>query len=336
MTTATPLPLNNETWIYNSDRFRLEGSTPTRRRPTCELPYSHSSPNIHNLVRENKSPVPFAPRSVLHKRLMHQRRSSRSSAVNFPRPLHSNPTVASSGLTVSVSGTDISQPRTRQRWGREFDSLSPRHNSVSEAEISVSRIPSPTFGSSSSTARRYVSTPVRMQMKLEHDDAIIRNSYSTIEEESTAPTFLPLHEVIRSTPLRQVSSQSSSSLQPTIITHHRKTSARPAKISLTFARVMEDDDRRSQRILTYLQEMCCTNAARKSFWNWQVDYARAMKNKMLLPHGGRMSDEKGWIGRVGRVISDGIGSGGTAGRGTGLGKRSAFGFRRARSGLDGP
>jgi hypothetical protein len=99
---------------------------------------------------------------------------------------------------------------------------------------------------------------------------------------------------------------------------------------------MEDDDRRSQRILTYLQELCCTNAARKSFWNWQVDYARAMKNKLLLPHGGRMSDEKGWIGRVGRVISDGIGSGGTTGRGTGLGKRSAFGFRRARSGLDGP
>jgi hypothetical protein len=172
--------------------------------------------------------------------------------------------------------------------------------------------------------------------RFQHDDALLGNTYFNTEEEATVTTFTPLHKVIKSTPLRQVSPQSSSSSQPIIITRHRKSITRPAKTSPTFARVMEDDDRRSQRILTYLQELCCTNAARKSFWNWQVDYARAMKNKLLLPHGGRMSDDKGWIGRVGRVISDGIGSAGPTGRGTGLGKRSAFGFRRARSGLDRP
>lgn len=173
--------------------------------------------------------------------------------------------------------------------------------------------------------------------RFQHEDAVIRNRYlSTMGEEPITNTYPPLHEVIKSTPLRQVSTQSSGSSQPIIISRPRRISARSTKVSLTFARVMEDDDRRSQRILTYLQELCYTNAARKSFWNWQVDYARAMKNKVLLPHGGRMTDEKGWIGRVGRVISDGIGSGGTGGRGTGLGKRSAFGFRRARSGLDMP
>jgi hypothetical protein len=164
MTTTTPLPSNNEPWIHNSSRFRAKGSTPSRRRPADELPYSYSSPNIHNLVKENTQPVPFAPRSALHKRLTHERRSS---AANFPHPLHSNPTVASSGLTASVSRTDIIQPPTRQRWRTDFDNSRSRHNSVNEVEITVSRIPSPTFASRSGTARRYVSTPVRRRMKTE-------------------------------------------------------------------------------------------------------------------------------------------------------------------------
>lgn len=194
---ATPLPSNNEPWVHNSSRFRPKGSTPTRRRPTGELPYSHSSPNIHNIITENTPPVPFAPRSALHRRLTHERRSS---AANFPHPLYSNPTVASSGLTASVSRTDISQPRTRQRWRSGLDNSSSRHKSVGGGEISISRIPSPTFESRPGTARRYVSTPVRRRMKAEvcirsANSTCLLHSYTSLENRSflSAAKFATSH-----------------------------------------------------------------------------------------------------------------------------------------------
>lgn len=130
---------------YNNS---LAPSLPKRSQPG-KLPYSLSSPNINksSATNENVPPVPFAPRSELHERVLHGRRGSANTNNYYPHPLYSNPTVASSPLTASASSTDISQP-------------SSQHQRTTDRAFS--RIPSPTLGSKSRpTSRRHLRSPVR-------------------------------------------------------------------------------------------------------------------------------------------------------------------------------
>ncbi|KAJ8070105.1 hypothetical protein OCU04_000500 [Sclerotinia nivalis] len=111
----------------------------------------------------------------------------------------------------------------------------------------------------------------------------------------------------------------------------KKTPAKPYKTVLTFstpALFLEDFDKRAQKVMIFLASLCCTSPARKSLREWQIQYATALKNKALMPKND--PDDKGFFGRMGRVISDGVtgNKNVTNGRGTGMGKRSAFGLRR--------
>ncbi|KAF7894473.1 uncharacterized protein EAF01_009924 [Botrytis porri] len=127
----------------------FSGPCLSRRNQVSNLPYSASSPNIKKLSdsNENTPPVPFAPKSELHERVLHGRRGSAHTNNYYPHPLYSNPTVASSALTASASSTDISQPHSHNQRIPDRDS---------------SRIPSPTSGSNlKSTSRRHLHSPVR-------------------------------------------------------------------------------------------------------------------------------------------------------------------------------
>ncbi|RAL63345.1 hypothetical protein DID88_003769 [Monilinia fructigena] len=132
----------------------------SRRGQFGNLPYSLSSPNISNLSisNENIPPVPFAPRSELHEKIL---RGTSINNIYYPHPLYSNPTVASSALTASASSTDISQPRFQNERKTDRD---------------VSRIPSPTSGSSSRPfSRRHLITPVRRAIEKGEESQARRN-----------------------------------------------------------------------------------------------------------------------------------------------------------------
>ncbi|QSZ35142.1 hypothetical protein DSL72_008007 [Monilinia vaccinii-corymbosi] len=112
----------------------------------------------------------------------------------------------------------------------------------------------------------------------------------------------------------------------------KKIPAKPSKTVLKFSTAsisLEDFDKRALKVMVILSSLCCTGPAKKSFREWQVQYATAIKNKALMPKND--PDDRGFFGRVGRVISDGVtgNKNGTNGRGTGMGKRSAFGLRRS-------
>ncbi|KAF5878105.1 uncharacterized protein Bfra_000272 [Botrytis fragariae] len=128
---------------------KLSTASLSRRNQVSNLPYSASSPNIKKLSEsnENTPPVPFAPKSEVHERVLHGRRGSAYTNNYYPHPLYSNPTVASSVLTASASSTDISQPHSQNQRMPDRGS---------------SRIPSPTSGSNlKSTSRRHLHSPVR-------------------------------------------------------------------------------------------------------------------------------------------------------------------------------
>lgn len=117
----------------------------------------------------------------------------------------------------------------------------------------------------------------------------------------------------------------------------KKTPARSSNPDPAFvhpSHYLEDSERRGKKVLMYLESQCCTSRAKKSLREWQIQLAIKMKSKALMPEND--PDEKGFFGRVGRAITGGvIGSkNGMTGRGTGMGKRSAFGLRRGRSGAD--
>ncbi|ESZ99191.1 hypothetical protein SBOR_0398 [Sclerotinia borealis F-4128] len=132
--------------------------------------------------------------------------------------------------------------------------------------------------------------------------------------------------------LQETSSQSrSNSPTPLLEKSRKKTPAKSHKTVLAFstpALFLEDFDKRAQKVMVFLASLCCTSPAKKSLREWQIQYATAMKNKALMPKND--SDDKGFFGRMGRVISDGVtgNKNSTNGRGTGMGKRSAFGLRR--------
>ncbi|KAB8302184.1 hypothetical protein EYC80_005630 [Monilinia laxa] len=132
----------------------------SRRGQLGNLTYSLSSPNINNLsiANENIPPVPFAPRSELHEKIL---RGTSINNIYYPHPLYSNPTVASSALTASASSTDLSQPRSQNKKKTERD---------------VSRIPSPTSDSSSRPfSRRHLITPVRRTIEKGEESQARRN-----------------------------------------------------------------------------------------------------------------------------------------------------------------
>ncbi|KAM0320074.1 hypothetical protein ACHAO8_000667 [Botrytis cinerea] len=111
---------------------------------------------------------------------------------------------------------------------------------------------------------------------------------------------------------------------------HKKTPVKSCKTVLTFstpANFLEDFDKRAQNVMVFLASLCCTSPAKKSLREWQIQYATVMKNKALMPRND--ADDKGFFGRMGKVISDGVNGNkvGTNGRGTGMGKRSAFSLR---------
>ncbi|KAF7959024.1 hypothetical protein EAE96_002541 [Botrytis aclada] len=153
----------------------------SRRNQVSNLPYSASSPNIKKLSdsNENTPPVPFAPRSELHERVLHGRRGSAHTNNYYPHPLYSNPTVASSVLTASASSTDISQPHYQNQRMQDRDS---------------SRIPSPTSGSNSkSTSRRHLHSSVRR--------AIEKGEESRARRRHTSPVWgLPHIQTNRTSP----------------------------------------------------------------------------------------------------------------------------------------
>ncbi|KAG4028234.1 hypothetical protein MFRU_023g00710 [Monilinia fructicola] len=124
----------------------------------------------------------------------------------------------------------------------------------------------------------------------------------------------------------------SDSPTPLLEKPRKKTPAKPYKTVLTFSTpsvTLEEFDKRAQKVMALLASLCCTVPAKKSFREWQIQYATAMKNKALMPKND--PNEKGILGRIGRVISDNVITGrhGTNGRGTGMGMRSAFGLRRS-------
>jgi hypothetical protein len=65
----------------------------------------------------------------------------------------------------------------------------------------------------------------------------------------------------------------------------------------------EDGDRRMQRVFIHLETLCITSDAKKSLWDWQLAYARKERNEKLLPTGGKMSEERSWVSRMGKVFS---------------------------------
>ncbi|KAI9640936.1 hypothetical protein NHQ30_010777 [Ciborinia camelliae] len=140
----------------------------SRRSQFGNLPYSASSPNISSISisNENVPPVPFAPRSELHERVLHGRRGSANANNYYPHPLYSNPTVASSDLTASASSTDISQPRSKNQINKERD---------------FSKIPSPTLGSRSRPpSRRHLSSPMRIAIEKGEESKTRRRHISPV------------------------------------------------------------------------------------------------------------------------------------------------------------
>jgi hypothetical protein len=94
--------------------------------------------------------------------------------------------------------------------------------------------------------------------------------------------------------------------------------------------IAEDEERRTKKVFLHLEALCVTNEAKKSLWEWQLAFARRMGNEKFLPSGGKMVDERaGWVSRVGRALSGGMSSGGTA---TSLGRRSGLGALGRRKG----
>lgn len=164
-----------------SSSSNLSAPTLSNRNQVSNLPYSASSPNIKKLSdsNENTPPLPFAPRSELHERVLHGRRGSAHTNNYYPHPLYSNPTVASSVLTASASSTDISQPHSQNQRMPDRDS---------------SRIPSPTSGPNlKSTSRRHLHSPVRR--------AIEKGEESRARRRHTSPVWgLPHVQTNRTSP----------------------------------------------------------------------------------------------------------------------------------------
>ena len=74
--------------------------------------------------------------------------------------------------------------------------------------------------------------------------------------------------------------------------------------------IAEDEERRTKKVLLHLEALCITNEAKKSLWEWQLEFARQAGNEKFLPTGGKMVDERaGWVSRVGRALSGGMSSG---------------------------
>ena len=85
----------------------------------------------------------------------------------------------------------------------------------------------------------------------------------------------------------------------------------------------EEEEKRNKTVLLHLEALCVTNEARRSLWDWQLAYARTVRNEKYLPAGGRMTGEKGgWVSRMGRAISGGMSTSGTM---SSLGRRSGLG-----------
>ncbi|KAI0888339.1 uncharacterized protein GGS22DRAFT_96165 [Annulohypoxylon maeteangense] len=69
------------------------------------------------------------------------------------------------------------------------------------------------------------------------------------------------------------------------------------------AALLTDEDTRTRRVFSHLKALCMTDAARKSLYAFQQQYARNQGKESLLPPGGTMVDEprsKGlrWVGRI--------------------------------------
>jgi len=103
-----------------------------------------------------------------------------------------------------------------------------------------------------------------------------------------------------------------------------KQSSPTANTSLKL--MVEDEDRRSKRVFVRLEALCATNEARKSLYDWQVQFARIMENEALLPHGATMTDKipVNWVGRMGRAFSGGKTKGAESGN---VGRKSVFGLK---------
>ncbi|KAI1458754.1 hypothetical protein F4805DRAFT_456467 [Annulohypoxylon moriforme] len=69
------------------------------------------------------------------------------------------------------------------------------------------------------------------------------------------------------------------------------------------AALLTDEDARAKRVFGHLNTLCMTDAARKSLYAFQQQYARNHDKEALLPSGGTMYDEpkgkgKRWVGRI--------------------------------------
>lgn len=66
---------------------------------------------------------------------------------------------------------------------------------------------------------------------------------------------------------------------------------------------IDAQDERRARAFLHLQSLCTTNQARRSLWEFQLEFARIKGKPHLLPRGGKMVDDRSnWFGRVGKAM----------------------------------
>jgi hypothetical protein len=84
------------------------------------------------------------------------------------------------------------------------------------------------------------------------------------------------------------------------------------------------EDRIALKVFKEIQDFCVTEEARKSFWWWQLRYAREQKNEAYLPKGGAMKDN--WVSQKAeqflKIQRDD------------LGRKTSFGSRFAKTRAD--
>ncbi|KAF4636299.1 hypothetical protein G7Y89_g1774 [Cudoniella acicularis] len=94
----------------------------------------------------------------------------------------------------------------------------------------------------------------------------------------------------------------------------------------------DDSDKRYIKAFDHLRNLCMTDEARKSLWEFQLQYARTQNNPRLLPVGGSMKD--GWISRL--ATSMGNDRKPETGTSMGTGRRTGFSrFGKSRTDLSG-
>lgn len=85
----------------------------------------------------------------------------------------------------------------------------------------------------------------------------------------------------------------------------RWTSPKSSKTNSIFTPL--DEDTKAKLIFAKLEENCKTEEAKKSFWEFQQQFARKSKNEKLLPYRGRMTSPEGFLGKMGSVMKGGSG-----------------------------